>query len=158
VALQTSTQNSYCSHQQLVLQKLFKILNYELLTSQIYLELGKDTQYSENSDLHSLSIRALEEDETHCRLISRSINRYVEELNVDNPSPNEQQFHLDQYSISDKIKLLQRTETLLVKAYHNLCALTIENDYRMFDLAFCNGIENANHVESLNSFFVRNGK
>ena len=134
-----------------VLSLLLFVANNELLTHYIYSRL-QDSPYSEKiPDLLGLSQTASAEDWQHYRAIVECI----EHLRGDQFMPPLQSVALSRYrkqkryGIEKLLRVLRVTEEASIHAYSEICSLTLERDYRTFDLCYQNLYENIYHQHSV---------
>lgn len=130
-----------------VVSLLLAVADHELLTHQIYRRL-RDVTSDDLPELSGLTHTASDEDWEHYHSVLSCARRLSSETLEDaQPYPPVDARGLSEYPVVDLLWLLRTTERQLVESYHEICRLTIERDYRTFDLSFRNLNENAQHQQ-----------
>ncbi|MFT6255285.1 MAG: ferritin-like protein [Granulosicoccus sp.] len=129
----------------LLVPLLLKVAGNELLTHRIYSSLKQNPTFEKVSEVSSLLQVAEFEDWEHYREIIDCIER----LNGDSSAIFDyvQDFPLGKrdHKVEDLLRLLRTTEESSVEAYMEICTMTLEHDFRTFDIAYRNLHENLHH-------------
>ncbi|MEM7404330.1 MAG: hypothetical protein AAF458_03510 [Pseudomonadota bacterium] len=134
---------------------LLVVADRELLTHQVYSRLRDTTGEVGMRELYGLSSTASDEDWEHyhsalsCveRLASQAVDSAYKGSGVDATGPRDN-------SVTNLLWLLRTTEKQLVRSYREICRLTIEWDYRTFDMSFRNLNENAQHQQRVSDLLT----
>ncbi|MCH2157426.1 MAG: hypothetical protein MK096_01425 [Oleiphilaceae bacterium] len=127
------------------------IANNEIRTHLLYSELIKRHACHVGRDQHLLSCfhTALTEDKDHYQCIEHCIELIqgpeapTKTRNKHYPSTQLKS------SFSKLLKSLYLSEASSVQAYSEICTMTLEKDYRLFDLAYRNMHENIVHLDAV---------
>ncbi len=132
-------------------QQLVNLLNdtaqNEMLTHRLY-RAYIDVDNSIPDTFLALFQQAVEEDQLHFHAIASCIERLgIKESNVPLMDSQKYQKEFELISSDSLLCALCRSETFSIQAYSQICAMTIEQDYRTFDLSFQHLHENVTHLD-----------
>ena len=133
---------------QRVVSLLLLAADHELLTHRVYRRLWEADGFDRLPKLHGLSRTASDEDWEHYHGVLACAKRLASDCVDDMRKASDiRTIERKRNSVVDLLYLLRKTEKHLVQSYHEICRLTIERDYRTFDLSFRYLTENADHQQ-----------
>ena len=128
-----------------LLSLLSSVASNELVTHNVYSRLQQSHLVSEYGGFDHQLQDIMKEDQEHYRDVMKTIER----LNGDASSLNHQNHVIElmthRQTIAELLKILCRIEASSVNAYSDICQLTLENDFRTFDIAYRNLYANIAH-------------
>jgi ferritin-like protein len=149
------TPNDQNDQNEQLLSLLFKAARNELLSYQIYAYLTQNPRWTPISNISHLIQVAEFEDWEHYREIINCIERLNGDVNSMLKYTSKFQALKPWFTVHDCLALLRTTETVSVNAYTEMCMISMEYDYRVFDLSYRNLHENIQHqrvvTEALNN-------
>ncbi|MEM7251910.1 MAG: hypothetical protein AAF493_10835 [Pseudomonadota bacterium] len=125
---------------------LARVAKGEHLTHQIYGRIVLSGRAEQIPGLIACAGVASLEDEKHYRSVLSSLSRLAS-AGAGAPAAGDSVawFESEDDSLTGLLRLVRRIEGELVRVYSEICALSLEFDYRVFDLAFCHLHDNAAH-------------
>ncbi|WP_461538585.1 ferritin-like domain-containing protein [Spongorhabdus nitratireducens] len=132
---------------------LSAVADNELRTHRLYSQfLNSSADISATSGLTGLFKTALNEDRDHYHAIVECIKKLnghsaLEKQAMSKPASG----HVN---INKLLKTVRMTEAFSVKAYAEICAMTLEYDYSIFDLSYRNMNENMLHLDLVTDFLT----
>lgn len=139
--------------------RMREVAESELATYALYQHISCRSSHHATPALARLSQTAQIEDMDHYWLMQSGIRRLggVEPIPDDTLAGLLEDSDLRRTALREILRLLRDAEARLVHGYQEICALAMEFDYQIFDLAFRNMQENALHQASLESI-LRGGQ
>lgn len=127
-----------------LLTLLHSVASNELLTHKLYAEFLNNAA-GISPDISDLCQSALDEDQDHLH----AINQCIERLNGRLPNTQALAAMPARQKLTTNYLLaqLQKNEAFSVKAYNEICAISMEYDYQVFDLSYRNMNENMAHLD-----------
>ncbi|MEM9301532.1 MAG: ferritin-like domain-containing protein [Pseudomonadota bacterium] len=125
-------------------RRMAQVATAELATHSAYLRLSQLDDSEAPAGLAALSRTAQEEDMDHYRLMRAGLIR-LRGVPVHPSHRFELEPWIQHRSLDELLRFVHSAEAALIRWYREICALTIELDYQIFDLAFRNLQENAHH-------------
>jgi len=129
---------------------LAAVADNELHTHKLYSEFLASTYASSAPEVVGLFEQALDEDRDHFHAVAACLER-LNAKSVEKNSPIEapKDHKLSLNTLKLLFKTLHEIEAFSVKAYSEICCMTLEYDYRTFDLSYRNMNENMHHLNTI---------
>ena len=138
-----------------IISLLIRAAKYELATHTLYTRLWRNGQNPELPDLSGVTLKAAAEDWTHYSDLMNRARFLAPAADLhDYAGTSREAASIPPRSVLPLLRGLQATERYLVYSYREICRLTIEFDYRTFDLSFRNLTDNQSHDERLRSLLM----
>ncbi|MEM9530435.1 MAG: ferritin-like domain-containing protein [Pseudomonadota bacterium] len=141
----------------LIKTRLNQAAKAELVTHQAYRKLRRQA-LPDLSGLQTLIERADLEDSRHYEQILADLERLNKHTDAD-PAPVTPIFE-PMYipdSVPEILDRLRQVELSLIRAYKQICTLSLDLDYRVFDLAFRNLQDNSIHLSTIDRMLAAVG-
>lgn len=142
-------------HSDRLISLLLRCADHELLTHGLYRALFNGGGMSRVPELQGLSRTASDEDWEHYQGVLGCVRRLTTgEVSDRRRCGADDLLKLTSSSTLNLLDQLRTAEHRLVRSYHEICLLTIERDYRTFDISFRNMTENAQHQERVSKLLT----
>lgn len=149
-------QQEYDGPSAYLLSLLLAAARNELITSAIYSQLVKSADIERIPGLLGLSQMACSEDRDHYHGIVECIDRF--KAGQDSHSTHATvlgSWQLGSQKLENLLRVLRQMEASSVKAYREICQITLGCDYRIFDLSYRNLNNNMEHQSKVDDILTK---